>query len=89
MLIQDLPTQADIEALISKVEEAHGKELQVIHGDEIQTISEHLAVDESVTHSLEQRVTTLEKNKISHTETAKVFQLQLEGLEDRSRRTNV
>lgn len=81
MLIQALPTCADIEALIGKVEEAHCKELQGIHG-EIQTISERLIVDEDKTHSLEQRINALEKDKTSQAETAKAFKLQLEELED-------
>lgn len=95
MLIQALPTCADIEALrtcanivICKVAESHRKEIQGIHG-EIQIISERLTGDENKTHSLEQCVIALEKDKISQTETTKAIKLQLEELKDRSRRNNV
>lgn len=58
-LIQALPMRKDIEALIYRVEEAHNRELQVVHTD-IQSISERLAVEETTTSALEQRVAVLE-----------------------------
>lgn len=86
-LIQVLPTP-DIEALIHRVEDAHHKGPQAVHM-EIQLLSDRLTVDETATYALEQRVTSLERDRTSQVEIAVALQLQMEDLEDRSRRNNL
>lgn len=87
-LIQALPTRADIETLIGKVEDAHRKELELVRG-ELQILVERVTDGESAYQSLEQRVSILERDSYTQKETSVALQLQLEDLEDRSRRNNV
>lgn len=64
-------------ALISKVEEAHHKELQLAQV-ELQTLSEHLTDGEATSQTLEQRVTVLERDRLSPMDIKVALQLQLE-----------
>lgn len=89
-LIQALPTRADIETLIGKVEAAHCKELELelVRG-ELQILAERVTDGESAYQSLEQLVSILERYSYTQKETSVALQLQLEDLEDRSRRNDV
>lgn len=83
-LIQALPTKADIEAQITRVEDAHRKDLQLL-----QTLTERLIVDEMVTNRLEQPISQVERAGASQTNDAAALQVQLDGLEDHGRRNNL
>lgn len=87
-LIQALPTRADIEAFITKVEEAHYKELQQVRVG-LQVLTERVADGEATSQTLEQRVTVLERDRLAQMDTTVALQIQLEDLKDRSRRNNL
>lgn len=79
-----LPRRKDIEELISRVEDAHHRELQ-----QVQALSDHLTVDETTTTALKQQVAALERDRYFEADAAVVLQLDLEDLEDRSHWNNL
>lgn len=87
-LLQALPSKVDTEALIGRVEAAHRQELRVVR-KEVQAISSRMTAGESSLTALDQRVSALEAIQDKHTEAAIQLQLQLEDMEDRSRRNNL
>lgn len=58
-ILQALPTRADIEALVGKVEAAHRKELRAVK-QEVQLLNTRLSSGETTLAALEQRVSSLE-----------------------------
>lgn len=87
-LLQALPTRADIEALIGRVEEMHRQELRAVKTD-VQALTTRLATGESTLSMLEQRMTALKSLQGSHTDAAMALQLHLEDIEDRNHRNNL
>lgn len=87
-MLQALPTQMAIEALILRLEETHRRDIQEVHG-EVSTLSERVSTGEVSVSSLENRVSALERSWDFHRDTAETFQLHLEEIEDRSCRNNL
>lgn len=87
-MLQALPTRADIETLIQRIEEAHSRDIQEIRTD-LHTVTDRVASRETVTAALESRVQALECANDSHTRETQEMQLHLEKMEDRSRRNNL
>lgn len=87
-MLQALPTRADIETLIQRVEEAHKRDIQEIKTD-IQTIDHRVTTGESLTSALESRILSLEQAQESRDRELQEVQLHLEEMEDRSRRNNL
>lgn len=87
-ILRALPTRADIEALVGRVEAAHKKEIHEVKQD-VKTLSARLTSGESSLESLEQRVSYLETQQKTQSQAAVELQLRLEETEDRSRRNNV
>lgn len=87
-LLQELPTKADIEALIGKVEAVHRKELKAVKAD-VQAFSTRLPSGEAKLSTLDHRMTAIEALQNSHNEALVSQQLHAEDLEDRSRRNNL
>lgn len=55
VLLQALPTRVDIEKMITRLEEAHGRELKVVQ-TEVQRLADKLAMEGTTLASLENRV---------------------------------
>lgn len=87
-ILQALPTKADIEALVGRVEASHKKETWSVK-QEVQSLNTRLTAGESSLLTLEQRLTTLESQQKVQAESAVELQLRMEEFEDRSRRNNL
>lgn len=87
-ILQALPTRADIEALVGKVEAAHKREMKEIKQD-MQSLSSRLTTGEFSLVTLEQRVASLESTHKDQACSAVDLQLRMEEMEDRSRRNNL
>lgn len=88
LLLQALPTKADIAALIDKVETAHRKELSVMKAD-VQALTTRVEMGESSLAALERRVSAVEGIQDTQAEALQDQQLHMEEMEDRSRRNNL
>lgn len=77
-----------MEAMVSRLEEAHRRELQLTW-TEVQVLSDKFKAEESAVASLEAWITELEKEQSSQTSQTSSIQLRLEEYEDRSRRNNL
>lgn len=87
-ILQALPTKADIEALVSRIEEAHSHDIQEVK-EEVQSLAIRVETGETSVTSLEHRMSALENAQATQMATAVDLQLHLEDLEDRSRRNNL
>lgn len=87
-MLQALPTRADIEALIQRVEEAHSRDMQEIKS-ELHTITQRVSTGENLSSALESRVLTLEQAHESHNMEIQEMQLHIEEMEDHSSRNNL
>lgn len=87
-LLQALPTKADIEALIGRLEEQHRRDFTEVRRD-AQALPSRLTTGEASLEGLQQRLTNLEMLQDIHTQTSVSMQLRLEEMEDRSRRNNL
>lgn len=87
-LMQALPTRADLEAMMARLEEVHRGDLKVVQ-TEVEQLTARLTTEESSLASLENRVAHLEEVQSVHASYASSLQLHLEEFEDRSRRNNL
>lgn len=87
-MLQALPTRADIESLIQRVEEAHRRDIQEVK-TELNTINTRVTTGENLTSALEARVLSLEQARESQAIEVQEMQLHIEEMEDRSRRNNL
>lgn len=87
-MLQALPTRADIETLIQRIDEAHKRDIQEVRED-LHTVTERVTSGETAVTALESRVQALERANDIHTREAQEMQLHLEEMEDRSRRNNL
>lgn len=87
-ILQSLPTKADIEGLILRIEEAHSRDIQEVRAD-LHTLTDRVDSGETIISSLTHRIEALERSQESQDATAVDLQLHLEDLEDRSRRNNL
>lgn len=87
-ILQALPTKADIETLIGRVEAAHRKELHAVK-QEVHSLSDRLTAGETSMLVIDRRVTALEAQHRSQAEMSLGLQLHMEEMEDRSRRNNL
>lgn len=87
-ILQALPTKADIETLIGKVEAAHRKEIRAVK-QEVHSLSDRLTVGEASVSEIDRRVSVLESQHRAQAEAAIGLQLHMEEMEDRSRRNNL
>lgn len=76
-----LPTKADIESIISRLETQHRKDMQEVRG-ELGSLNRRLVAGES-------SVTSLEHHQDAHIDAATMLQLHMEEMEDRSRRNHL
>lgn len=83
--IEALPTRADIESLILQIEEAHSRDIQEVR-TVLHSVSDRVTSGETLVAALETRVQALDRASDSHIVEA---QLNLEEMEDRSRRNNL
>lgn len=89
VLLRALPARWDIEALIIWLEETHRRDIQAVRTD-IKALTERVNAGEGLVSALEQRVEAIERAQIIHqVDTAVELQLNMEVLEDRSRRNNL
>lgn len=87
-LLQALPMRADMEAMVSHLEEVHCRDLKLVW-TQVQQLSDRLTTDETSLASLEDRVSQLEQVQTLQAFHASSLQLHLEELEDRSRHNNL
>lgn len=87
-ILQSLPTKADIEGLILRIEEAHSRDIQEVRAD-LHALTDRVDSGEATISSLTHRIEALECSQESQDATAVDLQLHLEDLEDRSRRNNL
>lgn len=87
-LLHGLPTRANIESLIGRLEEQHRKALQEVKQD-LQSLTTRMTMGESSLVAMEQRVTSLESLQDAHMDAAITLQLHMEDMEDRSRCNNL
>lgn len=87
-LVQALPTRADIETLILRLEETHRRNMQEVRG-EVSTLAVRVTTGEASVSALEGRVSALEQARDQQRESAIALQLHLENIKDRSRRNNL
>lgn len=87
-MLQALPTKADIEQLIGRLEEAHQKEIREVKKD-IQTLTTRLINEEASIATIKEILTVLELTRDTQKEIEEVIQLQLEDLENWNRRNNL
>lgn len=87
-ILQALPTRADIEALVGRVEAARKKEIRAVK-QEVQALNTHLTAGESSLTTLEKIVTVMESRQDNQSTSAVELQLRVEEMEVRSRRNNV
>lgn len=88
VLLQALPTGADIEKMIARLEEAHSREIKVVQ-TEVQRIANKLEMESTTLASLENRIKQLEQVQIVQSCYTPPLQLRVEEMEDRSRRKNL
>lgn len=86
-LLRALPTRAEIETLILRIE-THRRYLQAVKSD-VQALSVRLHTGESSVSALETRVSALESSLADCMDASISLQLHLEDLEDRSRWSNL
>lgn len=60
-MLQALPTRADMESLVKRLEESHRKDLDIVRG-EVQQLTDKLDTDELLLARLDERITSLEQN---------------------------
>lgn len=87
-LLRALPTKADIESLMSRLETQHRKDIQEVRG-ELSSLDTRLTAGETSVMDLEWRVSALEHLQDAHIDTTTMLQLHMEEMEDRSRRNNL
>lgn len=87
-ILQSLPTKADIEGLILRIEEAHSRDIQEVRAD-LHTLTDRVDSGEATISSLTHRIAALERSQEPQAATAIDLQLHLEDLEDRSRHNNL
>lgn len=87
-LLQALQMRADIEAIVSRLEASHHQEIAVVR-QEVQTLSDRMDSGESSVAALEWRLSAVEASHTIQANTILTQQLQLEEIEDRSRRNNL
>lgn len=87
-LLQALPTRADIEAILNRLEESHKQEIAAVRHD-VQTLSERMDSGETSVATIEQRLAAVEAAQTAQASSILSQQLQMEEVEDRSRRNNL
>lgn len=87
-MLQALPTQMAIQALILRLEETHRRDIQEVRG-EVSNLAERMGAGEASVTSLETQVSELKGSRDQHRDTAVALQLHVEDIEDRSRRNNL
>lgn len=83
-----LPTRADIEALVNKLEASHRKELTALRKD-MKSLTERMGSGESSVVAIEQQLSAVEATQTAQTTAILNQQLHLKEIEDRSRWNNL
>lgn len=86
-LLRALPTRTDMEALISKLEATHCKEMAVVKND-VKALADRMDAGESLVIDLQQ-VMVVETQQAAQVASATNLQLYFEELEDRGRCNNL
>lgn len=86
-LLRAFPTGSDIEALVNRLEASHRKEITKVRL-EVQLLSDRMTTGESSVSKIEKRLRTVENHQTSQAATILAQQLQIEEIEDCSRRNN-
>lgn len=76
-ILQSLPTRADIEALIMRIEESHNRDIQEVR-TKLHTVADLVTSGETLVASLASRVQALELAQEVHTMEAQEMQLHIE-----------